>query len=103
MIYDTNLLSYDGRLGRLSCFVTVLLTTLGGFTAGAVAGASGSQIIGIFCFFVCLGLFYIKICAFIKRCHDRLMNPWMLLLLMVPVANLALMIYLFVAPGRHLK
>ncbi|WP_168393891.1 DUF805 domain-containing protein [Acinetobacter indicus] len=46
-----------------------------------------------------LGVLYLMFIFTIRRLHDRNHTGWLSLLMLVPVANLLLMLYLFFAPG----
>lgn len=107
--YEPSLFSFSGRLGRLRYLgylmivqfivgiaMAILMSIVGAFGAGA--GEPGTLV------FVLLGLFYLVIIvasvAFGKRrLNDLDKSGFWLFLLIVPLANAALAIYMMFFPG----
>ena len=98
-IYLVSLFDHRGRFGRLELLLALLAINLCFFLLGAVVplilGEGGIVFMGL----SLVGL-YVNSCNAIKRMHDLGSEPWILLLILVPPINIALLAYLFFFPGK---
>lgn len=102
--------SFDGRIRRieyllsslLGGIVTAIAFWLGVGTAlfGAASGSGSGFGFGMFIGFIALiaGLWFM-IAQDVKRLHDVDKSGWLLLLVLVPIVNIALGLYLLLADG----
>ncbi|MGN2484767.1 DUF805 domain-containing protein [Acinetobacter calcoaceticus] len=100
----------SGRFGRLSYAAWLLLYAIIFTSAFAVIGMSAGLVaepssnvpvtVGFILLFVLyIAYFYSTFILMIRRLHDRNHSGWLSLLLLVPLVNIGLMIYLFAAKG----
>lgn len=108
-------LNAKGRFGRLSyaawtflsSIVAVIIIFVLAFTAVLSTGTNVEQpqnypILAIILFIVVyIALLYFSFVFTIRRLHDRNQSGWLSLLMLVPVANLFFLIYLFCAKGSE--
>mgnify|MGYP003600980228 FL=1 len=103
-------LSAAGRFGRFSylawnCLVAIVTVLIGG---GLMAifpnlfmdmetGNFGSGVIILIIIYIVV--FYFSFIFAIRRLHDRNHSGWLSLLLLVPIANILMALYLVFAPG----
>ena len=103
-------LSAAGRFGRLSYLgwnglLVLVMMVLGIFCAIALPGFSPNMEQGMPMFaMLLLGIVYVTMIYFsfifaIRRLHDRNHSGWLSLLMLVPLANLGLALYLIFAKG----
>lgn len=107
---DNNILSPNGRLGRMSffilfCVLAVILFILYNFAVLLLIYAWESEetlllavlphaLVGIG-----IIIFLIAVFAYMKRCRDAGISPYCTFLAAVPVIGLILTLYLFAAPS----
>lgn len=102
-------LKASGRFGRLSyaawlflsTLIIVLIMLVIGFCMSLVINTSTaiSILFGVFLVILYGILLYLQFVFSIRRLHDRNQSGWLSLLMLVPLVNLILMIYLFCAKG----
>ncbi len=99
---------YTGRIHRTAFWITflclvVLLYLWGHFFIKFFSGNYEVWVYVVIYFFynlaLCLLLFLSALCA-IKRLRDVKRNPWYSLLIPVPLANIALFLYLGLVPSQ---
>lgn len=102
--------SFDGRIRRieyllsslLGGIVTAIAFWLGVGTAlfGAASGSGSGFGFGMFIGFIALiaGLWF-TIAQDVKRLHDVDKSGWLLLLILIPIVNIALALYMLFADG----
>ncbi|MCU4579615.1 DUF805 domain-containing protein [Acinetobacter gyllenbergii] len=107
-------LSPKGRFGRLSYAAWTFLSSIiffiiffalalssGLFTAGSPQEPNFPIFLILVVAIVYIGFIYLSFIFTIRRLHDRNQSGWLSLLMIVPLANLFLMIYLFCAKGTE--
>ena len=108
-LYTPRILSFSGRLGRLrylaygvgaNFLLTLVMMPLMGATAMMGGSAEGMSAIGM----LALAVFYIATIVVAvmfgkRRLNDLNRSGWWMLLLIVPLANLLLAIYMLFFPG----
>lgn len=108
-LYQPNIFSFQGRLGRLrylaynvgvNLILMIAMVPLMGATAFMGGDPDGMSVIGI----VVVGLFYVgtivvSIMFGKRRMNDLNRRGWWILLFIVPLVNVALAIYLLCFPG----
>lgn len=97
----------DGRLNRLRYFkyyiilviVSTVIAFVVGFIGGLVTGNADSILVtvptGLVSLVTAVGGFMLGI----RRLHDLNKSGWFMLLMLVPVVNLAFLLYLWFMPG----
>lgn len=107
-------LSTKGRFGRLSYAAWTFLSSIiffiiffvlalstGLFTESSSQEPNFSIFFIIVLGIIYIGFIYLSFVFTIRRLHDRNQSGWLSLLMLVPIANLFLMIYLFCAKGTE--
>lgn len=113
----TSAFKASGRFGRLSylgwIFIinvfTILLFASLGLLWGSLYGANGVDVaservglsIGLLSLLIYLVLFYFSIVFIIRRFHDLNRTGWLSLLLIVPLVNIIMILYLLFARGSE--
>jgi uncharacterized membrane protein YhaH (DUF805 family) len=101
--------SWTGTFNRGELIVAILTNWVVGMILGtiiAVLAVFDSQSVAVIVVASLLGLVWIVIMTIaglgiqVRRVHDLGVTPWMILLSMVPFANLVWFVYLFAAPGK---
>lgn len=105
---NDNPLSASGRFGRLSylgwtMLSSIIILMLLGITAMIFGTSLQPENISLVAFIpfiiIYIGAFYVTFVFAIRRLHDRNHSGWLSLLVLVPVANLILILYLIFAKG----
>ena len=107
--YNTKIFSFEGRLRRLQFFLTLLALTVAaylisfgiGFVCVVINPAISEGMLEGLGLLVNFAFIYPVICAYIKRCRDSGLSPHWTWLLLVPVANLCLAVFLLFKPTKY--
>lgn len=89
---------FDGRSSRTDYFVVLLVTSVLGAIAGSLMFEGGA--LGVFAGLLCVAASWVSICAASRRFHDVGHSGWWSMVLLVPVVNLFLGLYLLFVPGQ---
>jgi uncharacterized membrane protein YhaH (DUF805 family) len=101
--------SWTGKFNRGELLISIVTNWVVGMILGAViaiAAVFGSQSVAAIVVAALVGLVLIVVMTIsglgsvIRRVHDLGVSPWLILLAMVPLANMVWFIYLLVAPGN---
>ncbi|MCG6887570.1 MAG: DUF805 domain-containing protein [Proteobacteria bacterium] len=104
---DINILSARGRLGRVRYFAYGLLVAigagvfagiLGGIGAAMGGGEGGPLMIGGLAI-VYIAMVVISVMLAVQRLHDLDKTGWLFLLMLIPIVNIILGLYLLFAAG----
>ena len=99
--YIRSLMDLSGRFNRLDFLYAVLALGASAFIFGGVTGLLLAgwplDLVGYAYSLLCI---YVNACSAIKRMRDLERSPWFLLLIFVPLINAALILYLFLWPGK---
>ena len=106
--------SFDGRIRRIEYFLSGLISSvvggivwtiafagiMAGAMSGSTAGAVGGSIFGtIIGFAVYVGLLWFGLAQGVKRLHDLNKSGWMILIMLIPIANFIFALYMLFADG----
>ncbi len=108
--YQPKIFSFSGRIGRLRylgyCFIVSLLgyvLIISGTALMVMAGAgdkgAAQGMAVLLMAIVCIGMMVMTWGYMVRRLHDLNKNGWLSLLVLVPLANLVLALYLVFAAG----
>ncbi len=107
--YDPKVFAVNGRIGRLRYLAYSMLLSLalmvvlaiGGVLAATVGGDGGGAMIAILVIFIYIPSFAISFIMAKRRLNDLDHSGWMSLLMLVPLVNAILALYLIFAPGTQ--
>lgn len=106
--YQPRIFSFSGRIGRLRylgyCFIASLLGYIliipgAALMAGGSENAVAQGVAGLLMAIAYIGMMVMTWGYMVRRLNDLNKNGWLSLLILVPLANLALALYLIFAAG----
>lgn len=101
--YNTNLFSWQGRIGRLRFFITsvvvAVIVTAINLLVEVYPELAFSAVYSVALLLVLIVLCAIGIFAEIKRLHDLKKPGWLCLLMIIPLVGFIFTIYLICAPS----
>ena len=104
---EINILSADGRLGRLRYFayslgVVILLYIAMGIGMGLASilpETASAIVIGILGLIAMVAIVYVSFVLMIQRLHDTNNTGWLSLIIFIPLVSIFLTLYLWFMPG----
>lgn len=98
-----SLFSFEGRINRGTFWTVIIPLFLISFAlqvgTAVSAGKGGSGGIALLTLVYFIPAIWVALATYVKRWHDLNMSGWMVLTLLIPFANLLILLYLGLAPG----
>jgi len=99
-----SIFSFRGRIGRGRFWATIvplLLVSMGLNVAVAVSDGRSEPVVLLFIAFAYfIFATWVAVATYVKRWHDLGMSGWMVLIMLIPIVNILVLLFLGIAPGQ---